>query len=57
MAKKPTKAPVAKIGDTPHAPIIFFDDAPVFNNYNGIIGVTLTAGRATSLAKCSLPGT
>jgi hypothetical protein len=46
MAKEPTEAAVAKISDTPRAPIIFFDDAPVFNNYNGIIGVTLTAGRA-----------
>ena len=41
----PDKPTFLKISDTPHAPIVFFDEAPVFNNYNGIIGITLCANR------------
>jgi hypothetical protein len=41
MAVKPNKPAIPKISGAPHAPIVFFDEAPVFNNYNGIIGITL----------------
>jgi hypothetical protein len=41
MPDKPDKATVAQVFDRPHAPVTFFDEAPVFNNYNGIIGITL----------------
>lgn len=42
MADKPENTATVKVVDRPHAPIIFFDEAPVFNNYNGIIGITLS---------------
>jgi hypothetical protein len=42
MSNKPDKPATVKVVDRPHAPIIFFDEAPVFNNYNGIIGMTIS---------------
>jgi hypothetical protein len=42
MANEPKPSATVKISDRPHAPVIFFDEAPIFNNYNGIIGVTLS---------------
>ena len=43
MADDANKPAIAKVFDRTHAPIIFFDEAPVFTNYNGLIGVSLTA--------------
>jgi hypothetical protein len=43
MANKPNQPTSVKVADRTHAPILFFDEAPVFNNYNGIIGITLSA--------------
>jgi hypothetical protein len=45
MADKPNRPAPLQTSDIPHAPFVFFDDAPVFNNYNGIIGITLAANR------------
>jgi hypothetical protein len=42
MADKPNRLLLTKVTDRIHAPIVFFDAAPVSNNYNGIIGVTLS---------------
>jgi hypothetical protein len=41
MAVKPNKPSILKVSGMPHAPIVFFDEAPVSSNYNGIIGITL----------------
>jgi hypothetical protein len=42
MAEKPNRLLPTKVADRVHAPIVFFDTAPVSNNHNGIIGVTLS---------------
>jgi hypothetical protein len=42
MANKPDQPASVKFVDQPHASIIFFDGAPVFTSYNGIIGITLS---------------
>ena len=41
MANKPDQPASIKFVDRPHASIIFFDGAPVFTSYNGIISITL----------------
>jgi hypothetical protein len=43
MVDETNKPASVKVTDRPHAPIVFFDEAPVFNNYNGIIGITISA--------------
>ncbi len=45
MTDKPDVPTIPPIIDVPHAPIIFFDNVPTFNNYNNIIGLTLAANR------------
>jgi hypothetical protein len=42
MPNKPDKPASVAVADRAHAPIIFFDEAPIFNNYNGIIGITIS---------------
>ena len=42
MANENNKAAAVKVADRFHAPIVFFDEAPVFNSYNGVIGVTIS---------------
>ena len=34
------------VADVPHAPFIYFEIAPTLGHANGVINVTLTAGRA-----------
>jgi hypothetical protein len=46
MANKPDIAPAARVSDEANAPVIFFDNVPVFNNYNGVIGLTLSVNRS-----------
>ena len=36
---------VIPINDTPHAPFIFYENAPAFGFTNGVINVTLSANR------------
>jgi hypothetical protein len=49
MADKPTHPTSAEkvipVSDAPHAPIIFYEGAPVAGTANGIINLTLAAGR------------
>jgi|SRR6516165_11411799 len=41
-AEKVTAVPIS---DTPHAPFIFFENAPAFGFTNGVISITLSANR------------
>jgi hypothetical protein len=50
MADNPDPRPgevavVIPVGDTPHAPFIFYDGAPVSGYLNGVISLTLSANR------------
>jgi hypothetical protein len=48
MADNPEHRPPEKyppVADTPHAPIIFFDGAPIFGHANGVFSLTLAVGR------------
>lgn len=55
-AEKPAVQPAAAqqvrplAADTPHAPLIFFDEAPTVSARDGVIGFTLTAGHHLPLA-------
>lgn len=68
MAKSTPPKPGLVVKDTGHAPIIYFDVAPTFSNGNGVIGITLAAGRhlmdgtqvtndvvAVAYLRCSVP--
>ena len=39
------KVTAVSVSDTPHAPFIFFEHAPVFGFTNGVINITLSANR------------
>jgi hypothetical protein len=45
MADKPDITAAPPVIDSPHAPIIFFDNVPTFNNYNNVVGLTLSVIR------------
>jgi hypothetical protein len=36
---------VIPVSDTPHAPFIFYEGAPVFGFTNGVVNITLSANR------------
>ena len=42
----PEKVPAVSISDTPHAPFIFYENAPAFGVMNGVVNITLSAHRA-----------
>jgi hypothetical protein len=42
---RPKEGAVIPVGDTPHAPFVFYEWAPAFGYMNGIINITLAAGR------------
>ena len=42
---RPEKVPAIPISDTPHAPFIFYENAPAFGFTNGVVNVTLSANR------------
>ena len=51
MADNPDPRPgevavIIPINDTPHAPFIFYEGAPVASHINGVINITLSASRA-----------
>ena len=48
MADNPDARPqvILSVADVPHAPFIYFEIAPTLGHLNGVINVTLTAGRA-----------
>jgi hypothetical protein len=37
---------VISVADIPHAPFVFYDGAPSFGYVNGVINITLAAGRS-----------
>ncbi len=39
-------AAVISVADIPHAPFVFYEGAPSFGHVNGIINITLAAGRS-----------
>ncbi len=44
MADEPKTIPlISNAGDVGRAPVIFFDAAPTFGSFNGIVAVTLSA--------------
>ena len=42
---RPKKVPAIPTSDTPHAPFIFYENAPAFGFTNGVVNVTLSANR------------
>src|SRR5438128_7143185 len=42
---RPGKVPAVAISDTPHAPFIFYENAPAFGFMNGVVNITLSANR------------
>ena len=42
---RPEKVPAISISGTPHAPFIFYENAPAFGFTNGVVNVTLSANR------------
>ena len=42
---RPGKVPAVAISDTPHAPFIFYENAPAFGFTNGVVNITLSANR------------
>ena len=48
MADDPDTGPrevIIPVSDTPHAPFIFYEVAPVFGFTNGVVNITLSANR------------
>jgi hypothetical protein len=41
----PAQVPAIAVSDTPHAPFIFYEWAPAFGFTNGVVNLTLAAGR------------
>ena len=41
----PEKALAIPVSDTPHAPFIFYENAPAFGFTNGVVNITLSANR------------
>jgi hypothetical protein len=41
----PEKVPAIPISDTPHAPFIFYENAPAFGFTNDVVNITLSANR------------
>jgi hypothetical protein len=56
MADETSKPVIVGVTDRPHAPIVFFDNAPVFNSYNGIMGITISANVSIPDGKGSVTG-
>jgi hypothetical protein len=44
----PTKEATITVNDTPHAPFVFFEMAPIFGFTNGVVNITLSANRASA---------
>jgi len=42
---RPEKVPAVAFSDTPHAPFIFYENAPAFGFMNGVVNITLSANR------------
>src|SRR5215467_10820937 len=42
---RPEKVPAVAFSDTPHAPFIFYENAPAFGLANGVVNITLSANR------------
>ena len=42
---RPEKVPAIPISDTPHAPFVFYENAPAFGFMNGVVNITLSANR------------
>jgi hypothetical protein len=54
MAEKPETRPeqaIIPVADTPHAPFIFYENAPAFGFINGVVNITLSAHRTFADAK------
>jgi len=48
MADNPEARPEkVTVSDSPHAPFIFYENAPGFGFTNGVVNITLSAHRAT----------
>jgi hypothetical protein len=45
-AASPKQVSVPPLSDTPHAPLIFYENAPVFSFLNGVVNITLSASRS-----------
>jgi hypothetical protein len=42
---RPKEGAIIPVSDTSHAPFIFYEGAPAFGFLNGVINITLAAGR------------
>jgi hypothetical protein len=42
---RPKEGDIIPVSDTPHAPFIFYEGAPAFGFTNGVVNITLAAGR------------
>jgi hypothetical protein len=42
---RPEKVTAIPVSDSPHAPFIFYENAPAFGFMNGVVNITLSANR------------
>jgi len=42
---RPAQAPPVPVSDAPHAPFIFYENAPAMGFTNGVVNITLSANR------------